>query len=98
MATKTTQLKAWKALEEHYEKVGKHMSLKQEFAKDSNRFDGLNATFGNIGHSSLPLILLDYSKNLVNQDTMKLLMDLVREAHVETWRDRMLHGDKINST
>ena len=93
-----SHLKTWDKLKQHYETIGKDLDLVQLFSTDANRFDNLNATFGTIGSSSLPLLLLDYSKNLVTQDTMNLLFDLVREAQVESWRDKMFHGEKINST
>lgn len=94
----TTELNSWKALQLHYDTVGKHLNLNQLFAEDPERFDTLSATFGTIGHSSLPLMLLDYSKNIVTKETMSLLMNLVKEAQVDAWRDRMFHGEKINTT
>ena len=43
-------------------------------------------------------LLLDYSKNLVTQETMTLLFALARQAEVESWRDKMFSGEKINCT
>lgn len=43
-------------------------------------------------------ILLDYSKNRIVPETMSLLFDLARLAGVETWRDKMFRGEKINAT
>ncbi len=43
-------------------------------------------------------MLLDYSKNLITQDTMPMLFALARQAKVEDWRERMFAGDKINFT
>lgn len=43
-------------------------------------------------------ILLDYSKNIANSETMRLLFDLAREANVAEWRDRMFSGQLINTT
>src|SRR5439155_8220341 len=42
--------------------------------------------------------LVDYAKNRVTEETMKLLFDLARQQKVEAWRDRMLRGEKINGT
>ena len=43
-------------------------------------------------------ILLDFSKNVVTQDTLALLFDLARERGVETGRDAMFSGERINIT
>ena len=43
-------------------------------------------------------LLLDYSKNIVTQETLALLVALARQCQVESWRDRMFSGEKINST
>ena len=91
-------LESWKALQTHYDTTAKNFNLKEMFAKDPERFDSMNATFGNIPHETLPLILLDYSKNLISKETFKLLMDLVKEADVDEWRNKMFHGEKINPT
>lgn len=85
---KTTSLNSWKALENH--KQNNSFNLLELF-KDSKRFEKFSSTF----KSS---ILVDYSKNLVTEQTMRLLFDLCREAKVEEWRDRMFNGDKINTT
>lgn len=89
-----TQSSAWKALQAHYESNGKTLSMEHLFAQNPRRFSDYSTEF--IGADSS--ILLDYSKNLVESDTMKLLFDLVRESKVEEWRDRMFKGEPINST
>jgi glucose-6-phosphate isomerase len=43
-------------------------------------------------------LFLDYSKNRITPETLKLLRQLLQEAKVEELRDRMFHGDKINLT
>ena len=64
--------------------------MRQLFLDDPQRF----------GHFSVRLddLLLDYSKNLVTQETMTLLFALARQSQVEGWRDRMFAGEKINCT
>lgn len=89
---------AWKALEAHFESVGKEIDMRSLFAADPERFDRFSATFGTIGHSSLPLVLLDYSKNRVTKETMDLLLGLAKDAKVDEWRDKLFHGEKINVT
>ncbi|MDH2917452.1 MAG: glucose-6-phosphate isomerase [Gallionella sp.] len=84
-----TQSSAWHALHKHRQSL-LQFSLREAFVSDPKRFD----------HFSLRLddLLLDYSKNLVTQDTMPLLMELARQAKVEEWRDKMFAGEKINFT
>ena len=43
-------------------------------------------------------LLLDYSKNRITDETLRLLLDLARQADVAGWRDRMFAGDRINTT
>ena len=55
----------------------------------------------NVGHASPPKapgLYLDYSKNRVTDETMRLLMQLARERGVEARRDAMFRGEKINIT
>jgi glucose-6-phosphate isomerase len=80
---------AWKALEQHHEQIGeKH--LKEFFAEDAGR--GARYTAETAG------IFLDYSKNRVNDETLKLLVQLAEESGVAEHRDAMFRGDKINVT
>jgi glucose-6-phosphate isomerase len=80
---------AWKALEQHHEQIGeKH--LKDFFAEDAGR--GARYTAEAAG------IFLDYSKNRVNDETLKLLVQLADESGVAEHRDAMFRGDKINVT
>ena len=90
--------KSWKALKAHYENEAKFFQMDELFAKDPDRFDVMSAAFGNIPHETLPLILLDYSKNIISRETFKLLLDLALEAKVEECRNKMFMGEKVNST
>ena len=84
-----TQSPAYKELSLHYKQIAeKHM--RQMFEDDPSRFDKFSLRFGEI--------LLDYSKNRITSQTMKLLFDLARQAEVEAWRDKMFAGEKINFT
>jgi len=93
MSTPLTSSPAWKALQAHFAGVG-GLHLRDLFAKDPKRFDGFHATF-NPGDGD---ILLDYSKNRVTGETMKLLFDLARQADVTGWAKRTFAGEKINIT
>ncbi|MGA3066913.1 MAG: glucose-6-phosphate isomerase [Tepidisphaeraceae bacterium] len=84
-----TQSPAWLELQIHYKQIAdKHM--RQFFEDDPSRFDKFSLRFKDF--------LLDYSKNRITTQTMRLLFDLARQAEVESWRDRMFAGDKINFT
>ncbi|KAI0848061.1 glucose-6-phosphate isomerase [Daldinia vernicosa] len=87
-------LPTWAALEEHYKTVGKTFVLKEAFAADPSRFEKLSKTFRNNGTD----ILFDFSKNLVTEETINLLVKLAEDAGVEKKRDAMFAGEKINFT
>jgi glucose-6-phosphate isomerase len=80
---------AWKALEEHARSLA-NVHMRRLFADDPKRFEAFSLT--------LDSLLLDYSKNRVTAETMRLLSDLARAADVEGWRERMFAGEKINNT
>lgn len=86
-----TQTLSWKALQAHFD--SSDFKLVDLF-QDPKRFEAFSATFG----TGSAEILLDYSKNLISESTFKLLIDLVKEAKVEDWRQRMFNGDAINTT
>ena len=67
-----TQTQAWKALEAHFA-ANKERQLKDLFAADAERFNKFSTTFGGD-------MLVDYSKNLITQETMALLQDLAKET------------------
>lgn len=91
-----SDLKAWKALEAHHASVGKSFVLKEEFEKDPERFEKFSFTFSNpVDHSE---ILFDFSKNFLTDETLKLFVELAKEAEVEKLRDAMFAGEKINFT
>jgi glucose-6-phosphate isomerase len=84
-----TQSPAFQALQTHHAQISsRHM--RDLFRDDPRRFDKLHAGFKDI--------LLDYSKNRVTEETLRLLFDLARQAKVEDWRERMFRGEKINIT
>lgn len=66
--------------------------MRDLFEADPGRFDKLSLQPEGSG------LLLDYSKNLVNEETLSLLFALARERGVESGRDRMFSGDAINFT
>ncbi|HCO25748.1 MAG: glucose-6-phosphate isomerase [Gimesia sp.] len=80
---------AWKSLEAQYEKV-KGLHLKSLFADDATR--GERLTLDTLG------LYLDYSKNRITDETLKLLLDLAEETGLRERIDAMFRGDKINLT
>ncbi len=80
---------AWKALEAHSAEIGT-VTLKELFAQDATR--GERMTLGAEG------ILLDYSKNRVTDETLKLLTALAEAAGLKSSVEAMFAGEKINIT
>ena len=84
-----TELPAWQALTRHHA-VMQDRQMRDLFAADAERFQRFSLRLGDF--------LLDYSKNRVTAETMRLLVQLAHEAGVETWRERMFSGQRINNT
>jgi len=83
------QLSSWKQLEKlATSKKKKHMN--DLFAEDEQRFDKFSI--------KLPNLLLDYSKNLIDQEVIDTLIKLAKQCDLTLWRDRMFKGEKINKT
>jgi glucose-6-phosphate isomerase len=85
----TTRLRAWKALEIHFENI-QQAHLRRLFAEDPER--GERMTIDAAG------LFLDYSKNHVTDETIKLLVELAEESGLRERIDAMFRGDKINIT
>ncbi|MBP5638366.1 MAG: glucose-6-phosphate isomerase, partial [Victivallales bacterium] len=86
---KVTDLKSWKQLETHFETV-KDAHLRDLFAKDPKRTEKFSIEFEDL--------LLDYSKNRVTEQTMKLLFSLAKEAKLKDAIKDMFAGKAINVT
>lgn len=78
---------AWAQLEKHYQKV-RDVNLRQLFADDGER--GTRFAVQAAG------IYLDYSKNRITEETLRLLLELAHESGLKDRIDAMFHGDKIN--
>jgi glucose-6-phosphate isomerase len=87
--TDRTLLPSWKHLQQHAE-VMQASHMNELFSQDNQRFDRFSI--------NLPRLLLDYSKNLINQETVDSLMQLARDVDVEQWREKMFAGERINFT
>ena len=64
--------------------------MRELFCEDSKRFDKLSV--------QLDGLLLDYSKNLLTEETLELLLKLVRQSKLDDWTAKMFGGEKINSS
>jgi glucose-6-phosphate isomerase len=80
---------AWKALDAHYKKIRK-LHLRKLFAKDPQRGERLTAEA--VG------VYLDYSKNRITDETVRLLLQLAEESGLRSRIDAMFQGEKINVT
>ena len=80
---------SWKKLEGHY-KIIKNVHMKDLFGKDPERFKKLSIRFNDI--------LVDYSKNIITVETLKLLLGLAHETGLKDSIDKMFSGDRINET
>ncbi len=85
----TAKRQAWKDLQTHYKKV-KDLHLRQLFAEDPKRGERLTAEA--VG------IFLDYSKNRITDETLKLLIRLAEESGLQGRIEAMFRGEKINLT
>jgi len=84
-----TRQTAWRALASHYKTASK-LHLRQLFADDPKR--GERLAVGAVG------LYLDYSKNRVTDETLRLLLQLAEESGLRARIDAMFHGEKINIT
>jgi glucose-6-phosphate isomerase len=84
-----TERQAWKDLQTHYQEVRK-LHLRKLFADDSKRGERMTAEA--LG------IFLDYSKNRITDETLKLLVQLAKESSLQERIEAMFLGDKINVT
>lgn len=84
-----TRSKTWQALKIH-QKAMPRIHMRDLFRDDPRRFDKYSLEACGL--------LLDFSKNLITDETFGLLLALARETKVEGWRERMFAGGKINFT
>jgi glucose-6-phosphate isomerase len=80
---------AWTALDSHYKKVSK-LHLRDLFAEDATRGERMAVEAAGL--------YLDYSKNRVTDETLKLLLKLAKEAGLQARIEAMFTGEKINIT
>lgn len=84
-----TDTAAWQKLEKHFE-AAKHFQMTELFASDNDRFIKFSKKFGDI--------LIDYSKNLITEETFDLLINLAKETELQAAIVTFFKGEKINQT
>ena len=84
-----TETQSWKNLVDHFNKM-KNIHMKDLFADDSERFNKYTIRFNDI--------FVDYSKNIITKETLKLLFGLIDEIDLRDAIDKMFSGDRINET
>lgn len=84
-----TSLASWQALSTHAKDM-KQQHMSDLFKQNTQRFEQFSI--------KLAPFLLDYSKNLISEQTMSKLFDLAKECNIEDWREKMFSGERINTT
>ena len=84
-----TETAAWDKLEAHAD-AAYELEMKELFAEDTDRFSKFSTKFEDI--------LIDYSKNLITEDTMGFLVELAQECGLADAIKAMFSGEKINET
>ena len=84
-----TQTNAWKALQKHFAEVKDRHTLSL-FEKDAARADKFSIQWHDF--------YVDYSKNRIDEETMKLLVQLADECHLKEAIEKYFGGDLINNT
>ncbi len=84
-----TTTQAWKLLQEHYSEMNT-VQLRELFNNNTNRFEKFSLRFDEI--------LFDYSKNIITEKTIQLLLQLAEECKVKEAISAMFNGDFINGT
>lgn len=80
---------SWQALKEHFSEM-KNTKMKDLFASDKQRFKKFSLQFDSI--------LFDYSKNIITDKTLRLLLQLANETKLKTGIEAMFKGEAINET
>lgn len=94
--SQASDLDAWQKLQDYHKELGRNIIIKDYFAKDPQRFEKFSHVFENEADGKQ--ILFDFSKNFIDDECLKLLVQLAKEAKIEELRDAMFAGEKINFT
>ena len=84
-----SETQSWKNLVDHYKEM-KNIHMKDLFVNDPDRFNKYSIRFNGI--------LVDYSKNIITEDTLKLLLRLTDDVGLRDALNKMFNGERINDT
>ncbi len=84
-----TETESWKQLQQHFDEM-KNVKVKDMFMDDPGRFQKFSY--------AVPEIVCDFSKNIINETTLRLLLELAGECGLRQAIDAMFNGEKINET
>jgi glucose-6-phosphate isomerase len=87
--TNPTTTAAWQKLQQHFSEM-QNVSMKQMFQEDPQRTERFHLQWNDF--------LVDYSKNIINQETIDLLLQLAEEANLQEAISKYFEGDLINMT
>jgi len=87
--SKLSQSATWQALEQHFNEI-KQSHMRDMFDDDPQRFDKFSLKLNDI--------LFDYSKNIINSQTMQQLYQLADDSEIDLWISRMFDGEPINNS
>lgn len=93
--TELAEEPAWQKLKEYFDTTGSKLKIYDLFQSDPKRFETFSLQISTPHDGP---ILLDYSKNRVTSETLKLLLDLAKIREIEQARNAMFNGEKINFT
>ena len=84
-----SETQSWKNLVDHYKEM-KNIHMKDLFVNDPDRFNKYSIRFNGV--------LVDYSKNIITEDTLKLLLRLTDDVGLRDALNKMFNGERINET
>ena len=87
--TNPTKTLAWQNLQKHFQEMNT-VSMKDMFANDTTRTSKFNFQWNDF--------VVDYSKNIIDQETMSLLIELAKEVHLKEAISQYFEGEIINQT
>jgi glucose-6-phosphate isomerase len=88
--TKLINTPEWNAVNQHYQEIAGRFCMKEAFYQDPLRFEKFSLTFNDL--------LFDFSKNLITEQTLPLLINLARRAELHQHTEAMFSGSIINIT
>ncbi len=84
-----TQSTTWQQLLQHQNELAQ-VNMRSLFEQDTSRFEKFSLRFHDI--------LVDFSKNIITEKTLSLLLEILKEVDLKTWIEKMFTGEKINNT